>query len=80
MTAHFVRAFLLSLAGLFVSTIGLAVVWLALPYRIVSGASQPFSSYPQHGDWVLVRLPRCAPERDRVKGNVFTFSPWKALS
>jgi hypothetical protein len=65
------RALALAVLGLVMTIIGLAVVWIALPYRAVSGPEQPFSQYPQHGNWVLVRLPRLALWWDNIYDGMY---------
>ncbi len=37
--------------------IGLFAVAVGIPFRKTSGPAIPFTQYPQHGSWVLVRLP-----------------------
>jgi len=65
-TTGFLRAFALNLASWVVELLGLVVVWFALPYRSIQSAIQPFSQFPQHGSWFLVRLPSWALWWDNV--------------
>jgi hypothetical protein len=60
MILGFLRAFVLALIKLPLALIGLPVVWFALPYRQAIGEVKPFTQYPQHGNWQLVRLPKWA--------------------
>ncbi len=67
MILGFLRAFLLALIKLPLFIIGLPVVWVALrdPY-IHLGTARPFTQYPQHGDWMLMTLPKWAKWWDNV--------------
>ena len=52
------KAFLLALAGLPVTLLGLLLVAVGLPFRkSFPETMRPFSQYPQHGHWMLVDLP-----------------------
>ena len=61
MILAFLRALALSLIRLPVIILGLPVVWFALPKATSNWATAvAFSQYPQHGSWMLVRLPKWA--------------------
>ena len=54
------------LIGLPVTLLGVVVVWFALPHYRIVGGPRPFTQYPQHGLWRLVRLPRWALWWDNI--------------
>ena len=60
MILGFLRALALNLLSWVVELLGLVVVWVALPAHRVIGLAQDFSTYPQWGQWVLIRLPKWA--------------------
>ena len=60
MIKGFARAFVLSVAGLMMSILGLVVVLVALPFRTAPVTPAQFTNYPSLGSWALVRLPKWA--------------------
>ena len=66
MILGFLRSFGLFLLRVPMILLGLPMVWVALPYRMDSGVVLAFTQFPQHGFWVLERLPTWALWWDNV--------------
>ena len=71
MILGFLRALALNLLSWVVELAGLVVVWVALPAHRVIGLAQDFTSYPQWGQWVLIRLPSWALWWDNAFDGVY---------